>query len=206
MSEGGAFLQHGEETGLQVQRTTHVAAQTCHDGARTISIAESDPSSSAGVLPVHTERPSVSMTQSTNAANWTSNSFENCRLPASPLTESNRRPSPYHGHASPPWPHCLHQWHTGMLRTHSMHPGCTAPGPRLVPRPAASGSHITLGDGVQVTLGERRTATHGRARKRADYDAKETIQNTLTYGPLSQARRSGWPRRRIGVLGTAAAR
>ena len=77
------------------------------------------------------------MTRSTNATNWTSSSFEKFRLPASHLTESNRRPSPYHGHASPPWLHCLHRSQTGMLRKHRTHPVCTAPGPRLVPRPAS---------------------------------------------------------------------
>src|SRR6266849_4356285 len=40
---------------------------------------------------------------------------------------------------------------------------------------AASGPHITLGDGVQVTLSERRTVTP-RARERAGQDARRPLR------------------------------
>ena len=45
---------------------------------------------------------------------------------------------------------------------------------------AASGPHITLGDGVQVTLSERPTATHGRARERPGQDARRPFR-TRSY-------------------------
>src|SRR5258708_22324045 len=48
---------------------------------------------------------------------------------------------------------------------------------------AASGPHITLGDGVQVTLSERRAVTHGRARERAGQDARRPFR-TRCYGSL----------------------
>ncbi len=63
-----------------------------------------------------------------------------------------------------------------------MHPVRTAPGPRLVPRPARRiRPHITLGDGVQVTHSERRTVTYGRARERAGQDARRPFR-TRSYG------------------------
>src|SRR5258708_39409212 len=51
---------------------------------------------------------------------------------------------------------------------------------------AASGPHITLGDGVQVTLSERRTVTHGRARERPGQDARRPF-TTRTYGSFGAA-------------------
>ena len=48
------------------------------------SITGSDHSLLAGVLPVHRERRSVSTTRSTNATNWTSNSFENISITCEP--------------------------------------------------------------------------------------------------------------------------
>src|SRR5712691_6908206 len=44
---------------------------------------------------------------------------------------------------------------------------------------AASGPHITLGDDVQVTLSERRTVTHGHARRTRRLGRQATIQTAL---------------------------
>src|SRR5258708_15183026 len=42
---------------------------------------------------------------------------------------------------------------------------------------AASGPHITPGDGAEVTLSERRTVTHGRARRTRRPGRQATIQS-----------------------------
>jgi hypothetical protein len=54
----------------------------------------------------------------------------------SPLTESNRRPSPYHGHDSPPWPICLRRQHTSMHTAPRGHRESATQIPRRIPRPA----------------------------------------------------------------------
>src|SRR5258708_37126630 len=53
----------------------------------------------------------------------------------------------------------------------------------------ASGPNITLGDGVQVTLSERRTVTHGRARERAGQDARRPFRRAPTARSVSGLRR-----------------
>src|SRR5258706_6881800 len=60
---------------------------------------------------------------------------------------------------------------------------------------AASGPHITLGDGVKVTLSERRTVTHARARTRRP-GRQATIQNALL-----RLVRYSLPGQRTGLLG-----
>ena len=60
--------------------------------------------------PVHSEQKSVSMTRSTKTTFRIEVNFEIVLLTWEPSygIEANRRPSPYHGHASPPTVHCLH--------------------------------------------------------------------------------------------------
>src|SRR5258708_27930844 len=55
---------------------------------------------------------------------------------------------------------------------------------------AASGPHITLGDAVQVTLGERRTVTHRRAPRTCPLGRQATTHNPLLrrYVPLPALR------------------
>jgi hypothetical protein len=54
---------------------------------------------------VHSVQESVSMTRSTKTTIRIGADFEIISLTWSPLTESNRRPSPYHGHATAPTAH-----------------------------------------------------------------------------------------------------
>src|SRR5258705_215235 len=64
-------------------------------------------------------------------------------------------------------------------------------GPRSTTRSTTSKPHpanITPGDGIQVTLSERRTVTHGRAREPAGQDARRPFR-TRSYGDLRAAAR-----------------
>ena len=71
-----------------------------------LAITLSDVATETATLPVHSEHTfrakSVSTTRSTKTTNRTGVNFEIVLLTWSPLTESNRRPPPYHGHGDPP--------------------------------------------------------------------------------------------------------
>ena len=111
-----------------------------------------------------------------------------CRLPASPLR--NRTVDLLLTMATPPRPGCTTC--TNGTPECSGSTACTQCARHPVHDPfydqqAASGPRITLGDGVQVTLSERRTVTRGRARERADQDARRPFRT-----PQSMTRDQTW--------------
>src|SRR6266567_2593610 len=77
--------------------------------------------------PVRSVHESVSMTRSTKTTIRIGSNFEIVLLTWSPLTESNRRPSPYHRHGRPPRAPCPHRKPAQMLGMPRMHRAITAP-------------------------------------------------------------------------------
>jgi hypothetical protein len=84
--------------------------------------------------------------------------FERCPPAGSPLTESNRRPSPYHRHGRPPRAPCLHRKPARAPRMPAMHTAITAPVPRPVPRTTDSGGRRRS----RCATAARCPALHGR--------------------------------------------
>jgi hypothetical protein len=103
----GGHLRPGGQFGRQVHHLLTIGQKPSRCACRCPGIPRSP--TSAPASSTHWARWSVSMSPSTKATNRNEASFEIGSLPASPLTESNRRPSPYHKHGPAPQALCLHR-------------------------------------------------------------------------------------------------